>query len=95
MSTKYTPEFKREAVRMMIDQGLSVPEVSERLGVTEDELYTWRKKARLEGSAAFPRSGHLTPIEEENRRLKAEIKRLEMERDILKKASAFFASQMK
>lgn len=95
MSMKYTPEFKREAVRMMTDQGLSVPDVSKRLGVTENQLYAWRKKARLEGSAAFPGSGHLTPIEEENRRLKAEVKRLEMERDILKKASAFFASQMK
>lgn len=95
MSTKYTPEFKREAVRMMTEQSLSVPEVSKRLGVTENQLYTWRKKARLEGATAFPGSGHLTPIEQENRRLKAEIKRLEMERDILKKASAFFASQMK
>lgn len=95
MSTKYTPEFKREAVRMMTEQELSVPEVSKRLGVTENQLYTWRKKARLQGAAAFPGSGHLTPVEEENRRLKAEIKRLEAERDILKKASAFFASQMK
>ena len=44
---------------------------------------------------AFPGSGHLTPLEEENRRLRAEVKRLEMERDILKKATAFFATQMK
>jgi transposase len=96
MSTKkYTPEFKREAVRMMTEGGLSVPAVSQKLGVTENQLYAWRKKARLEGEAAFPGSGHLSPIEEENRRLKTEVKRLEMERDILKKASAFFASQMK
>lgn len=92
---KYTPEFKREAVRMMIEDGLSVPEVSRKLGVRENQLYGWRKKFREQGAEAFPGSGRLSPLEEENRRLKAEVKRLEMERDILKKASAFFASQMK
>ena len=44
---------------------------------------------------AFPGSGHLTPVEEENRQLRADVKRLETERDILKKAAAFFATQMK
>jgi transposase len=95
MAMKYTPEFKREAVRMMTELGLSVSEVSSKLGVTKSQLYDWRKVAKAQGQAAFPGSGHLTPIEEENRRLKAENKRLEMERDILKKATAFFASQMK
>ena len=95
MATKYSPEFKREAIRMMTELGLSVPEVSKKIGVHESQLYDWRKKARLEGAAAFPGSGRLTPLEEDNRRLKAEVKRLEMERDILKKASAFFATQMK
>jgi len=46
-------------------------------------------------SNAFPGSGHLTPVEEELRQLRADVKRLEMERDILKKATAFFATQMK
>ena len=71
MATKYTPEFKREAVRMMTELGLSVPNVATKLGVSENQLYTWRKQARLEGEAAFPGSGRLTPIEDENRRLKA------------------------
>ena len=95
MATKYTAEFKREAVRMMTEQGLSVPEVSRKLGVTEGQLYAWRKQFREQGPEAFPGSGRLSPLEEENRRLQAMVKRLEMERDILKKASAFFASQMK
>ena len=95
MATKYSPEFKREAIRMMTELGLSVPEVSKKIGVNESQLYDWRKKARLEGTAAFPGSGRLTPLEEENRRLKAEVKRLEMVCDILKKAGAFFATQMK
>ncbi len=66
MSTKYTPEFKREANRMMTEQGFSVPEVSKRLGVTENQHYTWRKKAQIQNPAAFPGSEHLTPIEVEH-----------------------------
>jgi transposase len=92
---KYTAEFKRQAVAMLVEQGLRVAEVARKLGVSESRLHEWKKQARLLGSAAFPGSGHLTPIEEENRRLKAENRRLEMERDILKKATAFFASQSK
>lgn len=92
---KYTPEFKLQAVQMMTDQRLSVAEVARRLGVSESRLHEWKKAARRDGAAAFPGSGHQTPVEEENRRLRAENKRLEMERDILKKATAFFASQMK
>jgi transposase len=80
---------------MMTEQGLSVLEVSNKIGVKDSQLYDCRKKARLERMAAFPGSGRLTPLEEENRRHKAEIKPLEMKREILKKASAFFATQMK
>ena len=43
MATKYTPEFKREAIRMMTELGLSVPEVSKKIGVNESQLYDWRK----------------------------------------------------
>jgi len=89
----YTPEFKLAAVKMITDQKLSVAEVACRLGVTEGRLHDWKKATAKSGSDAFPGSGHLTPLEEENRRLRAEVKRLEMERDILKKATAFFAAQ--
>ena len=91
----YPPEFKVRAVAMMTDQGLSVAEVSRQLGVSESGLHEWKKAVRERGTAAFPGSGHQTPLEEENRRLRADVKRLEMERDILKKAAAFFATQMK
>ena len=89
----YTLEFKLQAVQMITDQKLSVAEVARRLGVTEGRLHDWKKAIAKNGSDAFPGSGHLTPLEEENRRLRAEVKRLEMERDILKKATAFFAAQ--
>jgi transposase len=89
----YTPEFKLAADQTITEQKLSVAEVARRLGVTEGRLHDWKKALATKGSDAFPGSGHLTPLEEENRRLRAEVKRLEMERDILKKATAFFAAQ--
>ena len=87
------PEFKLAAVQMITDQKLSVAEVARRLGVAENLPHAWKKAVTKSGSAAFPGSGHLTPVEEEPRRLRAEVKRLETERDILKKAAAFLAAQ--
>src|SRR5437764_13740261 len=89
----YAPEFKLQAVQMVTEQKLSVAEVARRLGVTESLLHSWKKAVLKNGADAFPGSGALTPVEEELRRIRAEVKRLEAERDILKKATAFFASQ--
>ena len=89
----YAPEFKLQAVKMILEQKLSVAEVARRLGVGEGLLHAWKKAVLKTGAGAFPGPGHLTPVEEENRRLRAEVKRLEAERDILKKATAFFAAQ--
>ena len=89
----YTPEFKLQAVAMITDQKLSVAEVARRLGVGENLLQAWKKAFLKGGTNALPGAGRLTPLEEENRRLRAEVKRLEAERDILKKATAFFAAQ--
>ena len=91
----YTAEFKLQAVTMIPEQKLSVAEVARRLGVTENLLHSWKKAVLASGAAAFPGAGHLTPVEDELRRLREDVKRLEMERDILKKAAAFFATQMK
>ena len=88
----YTREFKLQALRMLDEQGLSVAEVARRLGVGENCLRSWRKAARERGAAAFPGQGHLTPAEDEVRRLRAEVQRLRAERDLLKKAAAYFAS---
>ena len=88
----YTREFKLQAVRMMTDQGLSVAEVARRLGVGENCLRTWRKAASENGATAFPGNGRPSPADEELRRLRAEVVRLRAERDLLKKAAAYFAS---
>ena len=91
----YTPEFKLAAVKMITEQKLSVAEVARRLGVTGNRLHEWKKSVAKKGADAFPGSGHLTPLEEENRKPRADVKRLETERDIPKKAAASFATQMK
>jgi len=89
----YTREFKLQAVKMITDQGLSVAEVARRLGVTEGALRDWRAAAQEHGDAAFPGHGTPpTPADDEVRRLRAENARLRAERDLLKKAAAYFAS---
>ena len=88
----YTREFKLQAVRMLTDQGLSVAEVARRLGVGENCLRNWRQADRDQGETAFPGQGNPSPAEDELRRLRAEVQRLRAERDLLKKAAAYFAS---
>ena len=90
----YTRAFKLQAVRMLTDQGLSVAEVARRLGVTEGRLHDWLKAFRTKGADAFPGHGRPSPQDEELRRLRAEVQRLKAERDILKKAAAYFASHL-
>jgi transposase len=88
----YNREFKLQAVQMMTDRGLSVAEVSRQLGVSENCLRAWRQAARERGESAFPGQGNLPAADEELRRLRAEVARLRAERDLLKKAAAYFAS---
>jgi transposase len=88
----YTREFKLQAVRLMTADGLSVSEVSRRLGVGENCLRVWRAAAQEQGANAFPGPGNLSAEQDEIRRLRAEVARLRAERDLLKKAAAYFAS---
>jgi transposase len=89
----YTREFKVEAVRRIADQGKSLAEVARDLGLGESLLRSWKQALAAEGDQAFPGKGNLSPFEDELRRLKAENRRLQMERDLLKKATAFFAKE--
>ena len=84
---RYTEEFKVEAVKQVTERGHPVAEVASRLGVTTHSLYEWLKKY----SAAEPERKTAQDQQAEIRRLKAEIKRVTEERDILKKAAAYFA----
>ncbi len=83
----HSAEFKQEAVKLVTDQGYSVAEAARNLGIHANLLRTWKQK--LEGVEES-----LTEDERmEMARLRAENKRLRMERDILKKATAFFANE--
>jgi len=84
---RYSPEFKAEAVRQVIERGYPVKEVAERIGVGVQSLYKWVRLAR----ATKPSTDELTAVKLENQKLKAELRRLQEERDILKKAAAYFA----
>jgi transposase len=89
----YTPEFKAEAVKLVTEQGYSVAEAARSLGISENLIRNWKQALRDQGEQAFPGQGNHSPFEEEVRRLRAENKRLLAERDILKKATAFFARE--
>jgi transposase len=89
----YSREFKVEAVKLVTEKGYSVAEAARSLGVHETLLRSWKQALNDQGDQAFPGQGHLPPFEEELRRLRAENQRLRQERDILKKAAAFFARE--
>ena len=86
----YTKEFKLEAVKLA--EGIGVIRAAKDLGVGKSQLYRWRAAAQTEGVDAFRGHGRLTERDEELRKLRQENKTLKMEREILKKATAFFAS---
>lgn len=93
MSTKrrrHSEEFKREAVALVTEQGYSNAEAARNLGINENLLRTWRKKY----AAGEPGEPAMSETEvQELHRLREENRRLRMERDILKKATAFFANE--
>jgi len=89
MNRKYSDEFKAEAVKQVTERGYAAKEVSERLGVSTKSLYGWLRESR--GSKGKRDGGDIDAMHRENARLKSELKRVEEERDILKKAAAYFA----
>jgi transposase len=90
---QYTAEFKREAVQLITVRRLSVAEAARSLGVKTGLLYRWKREVQADGAQAFPGPGQVTGVEAELQRLRTENERLRMERDILKKATAFFAKE--
>jgi transposase len=86
---RFSPEFKDEAVRQIVDRGYSVPEVSERLGVSAHSLYKWVKAVKPDKTDE--QAAALIEARSEVMRLRAQLKRTEEERDILKKAARYFA----
>ena len=86
----YPPEFRREAVELVRFSGRPVREIARDLGVTEQSLRNWIKQAEVDAG----RAGGLSSDEKvELRELRRRVRTLEMERDVLKKAAAFFARE--
>ena len=85
---RYTDEFRREAIRQVTEKGHPVKEVAERIGVSTYSLYEWIKKY---GPANGVQASRMANKDDEIRRLRSELKRVTEERNILKKAAAYFA----
>ena len=89
----FTKQFKIDAVKLVTEQGYKLSEAARNLGIDSSVLRRWKMQHETEGSDAFPGKGHMIPEKEELARLRKENKRLRMEREILKKAAAFFAKE--
>lgn len=89
----YTKEFKLGAARLVVDQKRKPSAVARDLGVSTASMTKWVRDYRKSGVGAFPGKGFLTPEEEQIRKLEKEVRRLTMERDLLKKTMGLFTEQ--
>jgi transposase len=92
---QFTPEFKREAVQLVESGSRSASELARELGVRRNQLYKWQREFQARGQGAFPGSGGRKERTTEITRLKRELARVTEERDILKKAAAYFAKDVR
>jgi transposase-like protein len=87
---RYPKEFRRDAAALVIDQHRSIADVARELGVIEQTLGNWVRQERVDRGE---REGTTTEMREENVRLRREVKRLTMERDLLKRSVAFWVKE--
>ncbi len=92
---KYPKEFKLDAISLVIEQGYTRSEAARSLDINASLLGRWVREYESSDGQSFRGNGKLTPEQEEIRNLKAQVKRLQMEKDILKKAAVFFAAETK
>jgi transposase len=91
---KFNREFKLEAVRLVKERGVSIAQASRDLNVHENVLRKWVKEFSSDPQQAFPGHGQMKPEQQEIERLRKEVTKLKAERDILKKAAAYFAREV-
>ena len=89
----FTRDFKLAAVKKVLEQGLSYCQVARDLGIRDTYIHTWRKALEKDGSLNNEGKSNASSVEAELKRLREENRQLKMERDILKKATAFFAKE--
>lgn len=92
---QYSKQFKIDAVKLVTEQGYKVAEAARNLGVHHTSLRNWKKQLETDDNGCFPGKGHMISEKEELHQLRKEVKKLQMEREILKKAAAFFANEPK
>lgn len=92
---KYTKEFKLDAISLVTEQGYTCVEAARSLDIHSNILSRWIREAAEDSEHAFRGNGRLTEEQLEIRRLREEVRRLTIEKEILKKATAFFAKEMK
>jgi transposase len=90
---QYSKEYKLDAISLVLDQGYTRTQAAHSLGINANMLRRWIQEQHSDDGHAFRGNGKMTPDQEEIRTLKAQVKRLEMEKDILKKATVFFAKE--
>jgi transposase len=90
---RYSKEYKLDAISLVLEQGYTQAEVARSLEVNANMLGRWIKEHEAADGQAFRGNGKLTPEQAEIRRLREENRRLKMEKDILKKATVFFAKE--
>ena len=89
----FTKEFKQDAVSLVLNQGYKVAEAARSLGVSEQALGRWVREYKNREDQAFPGNGVQSDEQKKIRELEAKVRKLEMEKEILKKATAFFAKE--
>ena len=89
----FTREFKVEAVKLVRERGVSIPQAARDLDLHENVLRKWVRDVTLDPIHAFPDQGQMKPEQAEIAALRKEVAKLKMERDILKKAAAWFAKE--
>ena len=94
-TTKYSKEFKLDAISLVLEQGYTQTDAAKSLGIDRKLLHVWIKAHKNDAEESFRGQGKLSEEQLEIRRLREEVKRLTMEKEILKKATAFFAKEMK
>ena len=90
---KYSKEFKLDAVSLVLEQDYSRTEAARSLGINANMLRRWIQEFESEDGHSFRGNGKLSPEQEQIRDLKKQVKKLELEKEILKKATVFFAAE--
>lgn len=93
MNQRYTQEFKDSTIQLILNSEKSVPQIAKDLDVNDKTLYAWMRAYREKNNIPTPSEQSKESLAEENRRLRRELAQVKKEREILKKAAAYFAKE--